>query len=156
MDQETREQFRKMDKRLDRFEDMLSTLIQIVGATNARLEEAQAEFRKENASLRTEFKKEITDFRAEIKKEFADFRVEVKQENADFRAEIKQEIADFRVEVKQENADFRAEIKQEIADFRKEFISTQERQDRILEILSLKSIETDAYLHDFKRRLQIS
>ena len=134
MDQETREQFRKMDKRLDRFEDMLSTLIQIVGATNARLEEAQAEFRKENASLRTEFKKEITDFRAEIKKEFADFRVEVKQENADFRAEIKQEIADFR----------------------KEFISTQERQDRILEILSLKSIETDAYLHDFKRRLQIS
>ena|GEM_PF-1520303 len=145
MDQETREQFRKMDKRLDRFEDMLATLIQIAGETNARLEETQAEFREENASMRTEFKKELADFRAEIKRE-----------NADFRAEIKQEFADFRTEIKRENADFRTEIKQEFADFRTEFTDSQERHDRILEILSLKSIETDAYLHDFKRRLQIS
>lgn len=112
MDQETREQFRKMDKRMVRLEEMLSTLIQIVGATNAGLEETQAEFREGNARLRTE--------------------------------------------VKQGIADFRAEVKQEISDFRAKFISAQERQERILEILSLKSIETDAYLHDFKRRLQIS
>ncbi|UKS30224.1 hypothetical protein LOZ80_15290 [Paenibacillus sp. HWE-109] len=36
----------------------------------------------------------------------------------------------------------------------KGLIEGQERQDRILEMLSVKSIETDSYIRDFKRKLQ--
>jgi hypothetical protein len=35
----------------------------------------------------------------------------------------------------------------------KGLIEGQERQDRILEMLSVKSIETDSYIRDFKRKL---
>ena len=91
---------------------MLTTLTQMVSATNERVEDMLAEFREENARLRTE--------------------------------------------VKQELSEFRAEFKQELSEFRAEFSIAQKRQVRILEILPLKSVETDAYLHDFKRRLQIS
>ncbi|NBI27653.1 hypothetical protein [Chengkuizengella marina] len=41
------------------------------------------------------------------------------------------------------------EIKNDV----KEIKEGQERQDRILEMLSVKSIETDSYIRDFKRRL---
>lgn len=34
-----------------------------------------------------------------------------------------------------------------------ELLQGQERQDRILEMLSVKSIETDSYIRDFKRKL---
>jgi hypothetical protein len=42
---------------------------------------------------------------------------------------------------------------QGIRDNVKEIIEGQERQDRILEMLSVKSIETDSYIRDFKRKL---
>jgi len=35
----------------------------------------------------------------------------------------------------------------------KELMQGQERQDRILEVLSVKSIETDSYIRDFKRKM---
>lgn len=41
----------------------------------------------------------------------------------------------------------------EVKDSVKELIEGQERQDRILEILSVKSIETDSYIRDFKRKM---
>ena len=72
MDKETKQLFDQFEKRSERVEEMLGTLIQMVGNMNARLEETQADVR------------EIKD--------------------------------------------------------------GQERQDRILEMLSVKSIETDSYI----------
>lgn len=54
------------------------------------------------------------------------------------------------LEEKTENAglDIR-DIKENV----KELIQGQERQDRILEMLYVKSIETDSYSRDFKRKM---
>lgn len=35
----------------------------------------------------------------------------------------------------------------------RDLIEGQERQDRILEMLSVKSIETESYIRDFRRKL---
>ncbi|TBL78219.1 hypothetical protein [Paenibacillus thalictri] len=42
---------------------------------------------------------------------------------------------------------------QEVKSSVKELMQGQERQDRILEMLSVKSIETDSYIRDFKRKM---
>jgi hypothetical protein len=42
---------------------------------------------------------------------------------------------------------------QEVKGSVKELMQAQERQDRILEMLSVKSIETDSYIRDFKRKM---
>ena len=42
---------------------------------------------------------------------------------------------------------------QEVKSSVKEPMQGQERQDRILEMLSVKSIETDSYIRDFKRKM---
>ncbi|TDF96602.1 hypothetical protein [Paenibacillus piri] len=42
---------------------------------------------------------------------------------------------------------------QEVKGSVKELMQGQERQDRILEMLSVKSIETDSYIRDFKRKM---
>jgi chaperonin cofactor prefoldin len=42
---------------------------------------------------------------------------------------------------------------QEVKSSVKELMQGQERQDRILEMLSVKSIETDSYIQEFKRKM---
>jgi hypothetical protein len=61
-------------------------------------------------------------------------------------------IEDMLTQLIQMQAANNAKIEEMMADI-KEIKEGQERQDRILEMLSVKSIETDSYIRDFKRRL---
>lgn len=59
---------------------------------------------------------------------------------------MKEEVKGMKDEIKS--------IKEEVISMKedvKEIKDGQERQDRILEMLSIKSIETDSYIRDFKR-----
>lgn len=53
----------------------------------------------------------------------------------------------------EEKADKTESDIQDIKENVKELIQGQERQDRILEMLSVKSIETDSYIRDIKRKM---
>ncbi|MFB5762597.1 hypothetical protein [Paenibacillus medicaginis] len=75
------------DDQLDRMEEMLKSLIKMVGESNSRLETLEEDVREVKVSVH-------------------------------------------------------------------ELTQGQERQDRILEMLSVKAIETDSYIRDFKRKLQ--
>ena len=61
-------------------------------------------------------------------------------------------IEDMLTQLIQMQAVNNAKIEELLSDV-KEIKDGQERQDRILEMLSVKSIETESYIRDFKRKL---
>ncbi|MDP5273647.1 hypothetical protein [Chengkuizengella axinellae] len=116
------------DNQLNRMEEMLGTLIKLVGDNNARL--------KTQESRTDKFDKDLHEIKYEIK----EIQKDVEGVKSDIE-EVKSDIEDVKSDVE--------EVKSDVKDIKE----GQERQDRILEMLSVKSVETESYIRDFKRRL---
>jgi len=99
---------------LNRLEEMMGTLIKMVGENNSRLTKLEAK------SDRTDNK--LDKLESKIDK-------------------LGQKVDHLETDM------------QEVKINTHELMQRQERQDRILEMLSVKSIETDSYIRDFKRNL---
>lgn len=106
---------------LNRIEEMMGTLIKMVGENNSRLQRLE----------------EKTD------------RLEMKVD----KLETKTDKLEMKVDKLETKTDKLESDTEEIKGNVKELLHAQERQDRILEILSVKSIETDSYIRDFKRKM---
>ncbi|MFB5269866.1 hypothetical protein ACE41H_24225 [Paenibacillus enshidis] len=102
------------DNPSNRVEEMLETLIKMVGENNSRLRTVEEDMSvlKEDVSV--------------LKEDMSVLKEDV--------GVLKEDMREVKINVNG-------------------LIQGQERQDRILEMLSVKSLETDSYIRDFKRKL---
>jgi peptidoglycan hydrolase CwlO-like protein len=104
----------EMEQNFKRIEEMLATLIQMVGSNNAKLDTMNG-------------KQDIMDSKQDA---------------------MESDIKEMKGDIKEIKGDINA-MKSDISSLKE----GQDRQDRILESVTMKSFEHDTYIRDFKRKI---